>query len=88
MTNKKVVGFFPCGHVGICNSCCAKTYKYRFVCGRNCRPYLLQTLPLPARVFTLSEFQTEEEYMNEIIRELTQPRYHRSMRCVFCKDKI
>ena len=73
----------------MCNSCCAETYKKKFMTSLNVKkPYLSDTLPEPPTLFNISENQTEDEYINEIIRELTQPHYHRSKKCIFCKEKI
>ena len=82
MTNKKMIGFFPCGHIGICNSCCKNIYKKFFkISNKDNKAYLMDTLPLP---LTTNTYETIED----VIYELTQPRFHHSKKCVFCKEKI
>ena len=88
LVNKKIVGFFPCGHVGMCNACCATTYKKKFMTSlRVKKPYLSECLPLPSEEQNTS-YENEEQLLDGIIRELSQPRFHRTMQCIFCKEKI
>ena len=89
MTNKKIIGFFPCGHVGICNSCCKNIYKNYFkISNKDNKPYLLDTLPEPPIINIYDEYENEEDFIHNIIHELCQPRFHISKKCVFCKEKI
>lgn len=88
MVNKKTVGFFPCGHVGMCNECCKNTYGHYFgMSNKTKRPVLLPTHPSPPSPREFN-FENEEEFIEEIINELTRPRFRHSQRCVFCKDRI
>jgi hypothetical protein len=89
MINKKVIGFFPCAHVGTCNSCCKSIYKKYFkISNIDNKPYLLDTLPEPPKINMHDECDNEEDFINNIILELSQPRFHCSKKCVFCKEKI
>lgn len=88
MINKKIVGFFPCGHVGMCNSCCAKTYKKKFMTSlRLPKPYLQDCLPLSPTDVSF-DYNNEEEFIEGIINELTRPHFHHSKKCIFCKERI
>lgn len=87
MTNKKIICFMPCGHIGMCNSCCATLYKKRFMTSLDLpKPYICDTLPLPPKINL--NYENEESFIDSIIDELTQPRYHHSKNCIFCKEKI
>jgi hypothetical protein len=88
MINKKCIIFLPCAHVGICNSCCAEIYKQRFMTSIYVKkPYLSDRLPLPPKRNIL-DAEDEDEFIHNIIQELTAPMYHYSKKCVFCKEKI
>ena len=88
MINKKCIIFLPCAHVGMCNSCCAETYKKRFMKSLWVKkPYLSDCLPLhPMR--NILDAEDEDEFIHNVIQELTAPIYHYSKKCVFCKEKI
>ncbi len=89
MTNKKVIGFFPCAHVGTCNSCCKNIYKKYFkISNKDNKPYLLDNIPEPPKIKIHDDCDNEEDFINNIILELSQPRFHQSKKCVFCKEKI
>jgi hypothetical protein len=90
MVNKKCIIFLPCGHVGICNSCCAETYSCRFVRSENVSgPYLSDCLPIhrPLDINILTA-ETDEEYIEGVIQELCSPSYNRTKKCIFCKNKV
>jgi hypothetical protein len=88
MVNKKCIIFLPCAHVGMCNSCCAETYKKRFMTSLWVKkPYLSDCMPLPPKRGIL-DAEDEDEFIHNLIQELTEPRYHHSKKCVFCKEKI
>lgn len=88
MVNKKCIIFLPCAHVGMCNSCCAETYKKRFMTSLWVKkPYLSDCMPLPPKRNIL-DAEDEDEFIHNVIQELTAPRYHHSKKCVFCKEKI
>jgi len=88
MINKKCIIFLPCGHVGMCNSCCAETYKKKFMTSLYTKkPYLSNCLPLPHMVNIL-DIEDEDEFIHNVIQELTAPTYQYSKKCVFCKEKI
>ena len=86
MVNKKVIGFFPCSHVGICNGCCKNIYKKFFkISNTDNKPRIVETVPLPP---TFKQYEDDEEFINGVISELTQPNFHMTRECVFCKEKI
>ena len=86
MVNKKVIVTYPCGHLGICNTCCEGMYRKKFMLapGTNRRPYLIDCVPLPPPPSATSDFGS----VDEIIQELTTPRYHITKKCIFCKTAI
>ena len=87
MTNRKIICFMPCGHIGMCNACCAQIYKKRFSTSIYVsKPYICDTLPLPPK--NNLNYENEDSFIYSIIEELTQPRYHHSKNCIFCKEKI
>lgn len=89
MINKKVVGFFPCGHVGICNECCRITYNRHFrISNKTKRPILVGHSQPAAPEPPAFNFENEEEFIEQVINELTRPRFHCTQKCVFCKDRI
>jgi hypothetical protein len=89
MTNKKVICFFPCAHIGTCNSCCKNIYKKYFkISNTDNKPYLLDVIPEPPNLNIYDGYENEEDFIHTMIFELSQPRFHRSKKCVFCKEKI
>jgi hypothetical protein len=90
MINKKVIGFFPCAHVGTCNLCCKYIYNVYFkISNKDNKPCLSLTLPEPPKLnIHDDDSEDEEEFINNTILELSQPRFHHSKKCVFCKEKI
>jgi hypothetical protein len=90
MVNKKCIIFIPCGHVGVCNSCCSEIYSCRFIRSDYVRgPYLSDRIPVcrPLDISILSA-ETDEEYIEGVIQELCSPSYNRTKQCIFCKHKI
>lgn len=88
MTNKKIICFLPCGHIGMCNTCCAEIYKKRFIISLSSakRPYICDTVPLPPE--NNLNYDDDESFMESIIDELTQPKYNKTRHCIFCKEKV
>ena len=87
MINKKIICFMPCGHIGMCNSCCTEIYKKRFMTSLDVpKPYICDIIPQPPT--DNLNYENEDTFIDSIIEELTQPEYHNTKKCIFCKETI